>query len=177
MQAGLAWLLTVLLLVGAQAALSAWLPAAWLPNVSLLGVAAAAIVLAPVPGLLTCAALGFFTGALSEASAGMYIFLRVLEWGLVRRFEVQFGFEERRSWFAMVFLLTLFDSLLLFALSAPAHGLFVPTLSELGMVLPHALASALFASPVLALARRVHAALSERKVYEKMPIDIHRPGY
>ncbi len=176
MQAGLAWLLTVLLLAGAQAALSAWLPAAWLPGVSLLGAAAAALVLAPVPGLLTCAALGFFTGALSEASSGMYVFLRVLEWGLVRRFEVQFGFEDRRSWFVMVFLLTILDSLLFFALSAPAHGLFVPTLSELGMVLPHAFMTALFAAPVLALARRVHALISERKVYEKMLIDIHRTG-
>lgn len=177
MQAALAWLLTVLLLVGAQAALCAWLPAAWLPDISLLGAAAAAVVSAPVPGLLTCAALGFFTGALSEASSGLYIFLRVIEWGLVRRFELQFGFEDRRSWFVLVFLLTLVDSLLFFLLSAPVHGLYVPTLSELGMVLPRAFMSAVFAGPVLALARRVHAALSERKVYEKMPIDIHRPGY
>ena len=175
MRGALAWSAIGLLGVAGQAMLVAGFGSGWVPDLSLLAVIAAALVLGPSEGLIVACVLGFGADMVSGSPLGQHAFVRVIELTVVRGFAGQLDLRRVVPQAVLGFAVSLLDS----ALLAGVSFLFVPTFavawSELGGLVARAAVTGLAAPAVGSLARTVIEWLSETEGRREMRLETRRP--
>ena len=175
MRSALAWCGIGLLGVAVQAILAGELSAMFVPDLSLLGTLAAALILGPAEGLLVAFALGLGTDMVSGSLFGQHALVRMLEFIAVRGFAKQLDLRRFVPLAVVGFALSLFDAALQAGVSLLFVSSFAIAISEVGGLFWRAGATAVFAPLVGTMARSVVEWLSETEARREMRIETRRP--
>ncbi len=158
----------------ATGAMASFVPARFLPDVSLLGTVAAALLLGPGPGLLVAVALGLSADVLTGTLLGQQAMARLLEFTLIRLFAAQLDLRRGAPLAVFGFCLSLVDAAIVVGLSRVFLDLPFAW-SELGAVLTRAAANGVCAPIVGAAARGMAERFEEREARREMRLDTRRP--
>jgi rod shape-determining protein MreD len=159
-----------------QSALAVHWPPHWIPDLSLLVPAAAALWLGPVEGLLVAAGLGFATDTLSGSLAGQHALLRVLEFAAIRPVAAQLDLRRARPLVVFAFALSLGDAAGMAALTRLFLGPLGLSAGDLGALAARAAVTALAGPFVILAARRLVERLGESDARREMRLDTRRPA-
>jgi rod shape-determining protein MreD len=151
------------------------LPALLVPELSLLFPVAAALLLAPVPGILVAVGLGFGADMLSGALFGQHAFLRLVEFTAVRGLAGQLDLRRPLPLAAFGLGVAALDAAASAGVTRFFLGSFPVSGSELVRVACRALATALAAPAVIAAARSASAWGSLDEARREMRLDTKRP--
>lgn len=161
MRAAVLWCSVGVLLLVAQAIWAGSISPVWIPDLSLLAVVAAALVLGPAEGLIVACLIGFGTDMLSGSLMGQHAFVRVLEFVVVRGFAGQLDLVRFLPQVVTGLGLSAMDAALMAGLGAAFTEVFPLSWTEVGVLMPRALLTAACAPLVGRMAIRVTAWLSD----------------
>jgi rod shape-determining protein MreD len=159
-----------------QSALATRWGAHWIPDLSLLFPAAAALWLGPLEGLLVAAALGLATDTLSGSLLGQHALLRLLEFAALRAIASQLDLRRSSPLVFFAFALSLADAAGMAALTRLFLGPLALSTGEVGALVGRAAITALAAPFVIQAARRWVERLGESEAPREMRLDTRRPA-
>ncbi len=162
--------------ISLQGALPAWVPAALVPDASLLATVAAALLLGPAEGLVLAFAFGLTADLLSGALLGQHALLRTLELPFIRVVSAQLDLRRGLPLATFVLGLGALDALGMLGLGRVFVGPLPLGVAALGPVLAAIVATAVVAPLAVGIARAVVTKLDESAVRREMRLDTRRPA-
>ena len=163
------------LCIALEASLASWLPIFALPNIALLAVLSATLVLPPAHSLVLAFFLGLGADMLSGALFGAHAFALLIMWLLLTALAAQI---QVRSWGALVALgavATLVNAAVLAAASWFFLGGFALLWSDVGGTLLRAAVTGVCAPAVTGFTRFLERIFSELRARREMALKTRRP--
>ena len=164
-----------LLAVILEGALAHLLPGRFVPALSLLVAAAAALSLPPLAGLVAAVVLGLGTDMVSGALLGQHAFLRVIEWAATRGLARQLDLVRAGPFAIFAAALVVLDAAGFAALSRGLLGPVPFHLSDGVAVATRAAVTVVFAPAIGSAVRRMVERFGEREARREMRLDTRRP--
>lgn len=174
-RAALIWFGVGLAAAMAEAGLADPLSVAFSPDLSLLAAMAAALALAPAPGLVLVCVLGLCSDLLSGALLGQHALARIIEFAALRAIADKFDLRRPLAKMALAWLMVHADAMLQACISWLFFGDFALAWRSLPGWALRAAITALFAPAAAAMASFLVARLSDGDTVRKMSLDTKRP--
>jgi rod shape-determining protein MreD len=159
-----------------QGGLAAMVPVQWVPDLGLVAVIAAALVLGPAEGLLVAALVGFACDALSGALLGQHACLRLLELLLVRVLAQKLDLRGPLTLAVGALALALLDALGMALLTRLFLGDLALPAGQAARVLLRAAVTALAAPFGVGAVRGLVERLDVSEARREMRLDTRRPA-